>query len=262
MSDKFFQVEQKTYPTSQGKVELPILYYDVSVFQAFFKADADGAWKLLAGTGLRPVIQSGAALVGFACFEYRKTSIGPYNEVGVCIATYPETEKTQPSMLADMLRPSWGRKIGFHVIDLPVSTEAANSAGRELWGYPKFVTEIPLRFSAGAFEGAVLEPGKTSPIATLAGSYGLGVPFPAFDLVLYSHKEGVMLKTVVDVDSRMTTALGKGLTLKVGPSEHRMAKNLRSLGLDGASPAAMQVTAKFRSRLHAGRPVSELAFNA
>jgi hypothetical protein len=262
MSDVFFQVQQKAYPTSQGPVELPILYYDVSVFQAFFKVSAAAAEKMLSGTGLRPVLAGKDALVGLAFFEYRRTSIGPYNEVGVCLACYPAYENGQPSAIRDFLRPSLQRKLGFHILDLPVTTPAANAAGRELWGYPKFVAEIPLAFGPGRFEGAVLDPGSPAPIVTLTGTHGAALPVTGIDLVLFSHLDGALLKTVVDVDAKFHTALGAGFTLSVGASKHRMAENLRALGLHGASPVGIQRTDAFRSRLHAGRKASDLTASA
>jgi len=45
-----------------------------------------------------------------------------------------------------------------------------------------------------------------------------------------------------------------GIRLQVGQSRHRMADNLRELGLDGARPLAVSSTTRFQSRLNAGVP--------
>lgn len=42
------------------------------------------------------------------------------------------------------------------------------------------------------------------------------------------------------------------MRLEVGRSHHRMARNLRDLGLDGASPLFVQQAVSFRPRLNRG----------
>ena len=249
----FFQVSQHDAQTSRGPVPLPILYYDVSTFNAFFRIEVEAAEAVLQGTDLSPMVFGGKAFAAMAFFEYRKTSIGAYNEVGLCLATYPREDKQPPNALRDFLRLTPDRVMGMHVLDLPVSTEAAFSAGREIWGYPKFVANIPLSFEKREFEGSVMDPDKDVPIFRLAGPFGHGPSLPGIDLVLYSHLAGVRIKTVVDVNASFVTARAPRMSLKVGHSTHRMAENLRALGLDGASPSLVQNSRYFRSRLHAGK---------
>ena len=65
---------------------LPIRYFDVQCLVATFLAAPDRASELLAGAGLQPVLQEdGKAVVDLYCIEYRKTDIGPYNEVGLTV---------------------------------------------------------------------------------------------------------------------------------------------------------------------------------
>lgn len=251
MPSTVFAGPQTVRMTSQGEVTLPILYYDVSQFTAIFLVDYDRAAALLRGTGLQAQRAPGAkAIVGLSFFEYRKTSIGAYNEVGTAIAVYPASE-AQPG-LREWLRPSAERAMGFHIVDLPVTTSAANAAGREIWGYPKFVTEIPVTFGNKRFAGSVNDPVTGEPIVTLDGRWGGAVTVPGFDLCLYSLREGTLLRTLVEVDARMQTALGRGFKLTIGNSAHRMAENLRALGLQGAAPIIVQNAAVFHSRLPAG----------
>ena len=46
---------------------------------------------------------------------------------------------------------------------------------------------------------------------------------------------------------------GDSFLLKVGPSNHPMARNLRALGLDGARPVLLQYADPAQSLLFAGR---------
>ncbi len=65
---------------------LPIRYFDVQCLVATFLAELDRAAELLGGTGLKAVSQEdGKAVVAVYCIEYRKTDIGPYNEVGLTV---------------------------------------------------------------------------------------------------------------------------------------------------------------------------------
>jgi hypothetical protein len=62
---------------------LPIRYFDVQCLVATFLVAPDRASELPVNAGLRPVLQEdGRAVVDLYCIEYRKTDIGPYNEVG------------------------------------------------------------------------------------------------------------------------------------------------------------------------------------
>lgn len=251
MPSSVFAGPQTVRMTSQGEVTLPILYYDVSQFTALFSVEYDRAAALLRDTGLQAQrAPGGKAVVGLSFFEYRKTSIGAYNEVGTAIAVHPAGQ-AQPG-LREWLRPSAERAMGFHIVDLPVTTAAANAAGREIWGYPKFVTAIPLTFGHKRFAGSVNDPVTGEPIVTLDGRWQGAVTVPGFDLCLYSLREGALLRTLIEVDSRLRTAWGRGFRLTVGNSTHRMAENLRALGLDGAAPLVVQNAAVFHSRLPAG----------
>jgi hypothetical protein len=173
MITDFLDVPQKKTRTTKGPVGLPILYRDASVLQAFFVVDGAKATDILQGTGLKPMLTRGRGLAGLVFFEYRDTSIGPYNEVGLALACH-SGEGTQPGILRDFLRPSRKREIGFHVLDLPVTTEAACAAGKEIWGYPKFVTDLPVEFGKGSFKGTVADPRAKAQICTLDGDYSFG----------------------------------------------------------------------------------------
>ncbi len=257
MSDPFFQVPQALHVTTQGDVQLPILYFDVSAFMAFFLVDRGKAESKLEGTGLQLASTiRGRALVGIAFYEYRKTGVGAYNEVGVALPVVPAGEPTPNNPLQALYGSVDERRWGFHIIDLPVTTPQANAAGRELWGYPKFVTPIPFQLDRRSFKGAVEDPDGNGDIFTLAGSLAPAVTIPPMSLVLYSHHGGDLWRATVNVRGKANLRLGRSLQLRVGKSTHRMANNLRDLGLDGARAALVMDTHRFQSRLNAGVPIA------
>lgn len=253
LRDPFLRVPQTVHATSRGIVDLPILYEDASNVVALFEADRDAARDLLRGTGLVPAVEvGGKAIVALSFYDYRRTSVGAYGEVGTALFAAPEGTRPSITALVELWRPPAARRTGAWVVDLPVTAELANAAGREIWGYPKFVTGIEFELRARAFRCAVADPAGGGPICELAGTMGHGVPVPAVSLVTFSLLDGVLVRTHVDVRAP-TTARGPGdLALRVGASDHRMAANLRALGLDGARPKAVLVTERLRSILHAG----------
>lgn len=236
--------------TSLGAVKLPIHYADGASLLAFFWVDPAKAARRLDGTGLEPVsFPGGRALHGLAFYDYRETAIGPYHEVGSALTVQPAGAGASA---ADLLRRAGRRRVGFRILDLPVSTGIADAAGREIWGYPKFVTQLPMRFEPGFFSGAVADPGGGE-ILRLEGRAIWLLPMPSLDLVLYSHLAGRPLRTVVDV--RAPTRIARGdFRLALG-SAHPMAETLRDLGLAGARPFAVaRCDGGFRARLHRGAP--------
>lgn len=250
----FFRVQRTPTPTREGPVELPITYYDSSELVALFEADAAVVRRKLAPLGLSPALMRGRAQVALVFFEYRKTSIGPYNEVGLATFCVRAGNESPPLAALEMLRDPRKRTVGSYIFDLPVTTAIANAAGRELWGYPKFVTEIPIDWHDRSFRGRVLDPGDGSAICELGGSYTRGLPMPAPGLLLYSRRGTTDLRTVVDARGRGELALGGTLRLTVGPSKHGMAANLLELGLQGARPQLVLAAKRACSLLHAGEP--------
>jgi hypothetical protein len=200
-------------------------------------------------------------VVTLGLFEYRETSISPYNEVGVAIFVYPERYGHSRSLAgwAKLLKRPDRRDQGLNVIDLPVTTPDACAAGKEIWGYPKFVTPISFDLRAGKFSSVIRDAGDGPDIMELSGSVGSSFPVPPVPLVLHSHLDGVMQRAHVDVRNGMRVHSPLGLRLQVGPSRHGMAQNLRNLGLDGVRPIGVASTNRFQSRLNAGVTVGPQA---
>ncbi|MFP5430326.1 MAG: acetoacetate decarboxylase family protein [Gammaproteobacteria bacterium] len=257
--DPFFLVPRHAVGTSEGRVELPILYYDTSALFAFFMVDRTRVENLLAGTGLVPALTvGGLALAAVACFEYRETSVGVYNEVGICVAVTRQGEAQAlggwKDLLATLQQPEM-RHVAFHILDLPVTTAAANAAGREIWGFPKFVTDIPFDLQGREVSCQVMVPGTAEPLMTLSGQMGPSIPAAPLSLALVSLHKGHLCRSTVNVRGGTRLALPGSVRLEVGRG-HDMAERLGALGLDKARPLALMWTHAFQSRLNAGVEIS------
>jgi len=256
-SDPFFDVPKEVVSISKGPIELPACYFDASNYLALFRVDAAKAVEKLRGTPVEPVLVSRkAAVVALGFYKYRDTTLGPYHEVGLAILATPEGEPRELASFNDLMEPDCRESLGSWVLDLPVTTPLAEAAGREVWGYPKFVAQLPIELDGDRFHAQVLDPdGKL--ILELSGQRGYALPeeLPGMALLTYSMREGQLLRTRVATRSCGRTSGGGSIKLVIGDSQHRMAKNLRDLGLDGKTPKLMQTTEDFQSLLFAGEPV-------
>lgn len=138
----FEGVRQAEIDIDGDNVKLPIFYYDGESMTGIFPAKLGGLKKLLPDRRLVPArLAPGIGAVSITCFEYRDSDVGTYNELAIGIAlNYPHQRLNLPgrAMLGGVLR---GQVDGY-VHHLPVTTELALKAGRELWNYPKFVADI------------------------------------------------------------------------------------------------------------------------
>ncbi len=251
--DPFFHCPQNKYSTSEGDVALPVLYFDASNFIAMFFVDHERAQSLVRDDGFEAVeCVNGKALAAVAFYQYRQTSVGAYNEVGVAIAATPPGTPLPRIALLSLLRHPDNNRIGFNIIDLPVTTAAACAAGREIWGYPKFVTPITFALEGRRLSGSVTEPATCTDLLELSGHASLGVPAPLLHLVLYSRHNGKSLRATAITRGRGMMRLPGSIRLKVSDSGHRMAQNLRTLGLQNARPTFVSCTQALQLRLDAG----------
>jgi hypothetical protein len=252
-ADPFFQYPQTTVATTEGPVALPILYYDDSQCMGLFLVDHAAAQAMVSDRGLEAVrVAGGKALAGVAFYEYRETSIGVYNEVGVAIAVVPAATPAPALPLLSMLGSLDKGRVGFFIVDLPVTTAAACAAGREIWGYPKFVTPIQFSLEGARFSGAVADPAGAGNIVEMSGDAGFGTPGPILNLILYSRRDSALLRTLVNTRGGGRTCLAGSMRLRVGASQHPMAQRLRALGLADARPALVMHSRRLQLRLNAG----------
>lgn len=255
--DPFFQYPLTQFESSEGVVDLPILYFKNANVMAMFEVDLSTANRLVNDQGLAAVpFSKDKALAVLAFYEYRETAISDYNEVGVAIACVPNGIEMPKLPLLALYKSVDKQQVGFNVIDLPVTTAAACAAGKEIWGYPKFVSSIDFSLSSERFHGAVIDPTTGDPMVELTGDFGIGVPAPQLDLILYSRKNGELLRTIVNTRGGGKACLPGSLRLNVSSSEHPMAQRLVQLGLRDSTPKAVFYSRGLQLRLNAGARIS------
>jgi hypothetical protein len=253
--DPFFQYPRTVVTTSGGDVELPLFFYDASYLAVWYFVEPERAAPLISMDKLDLVVVAGKALVNFSLFEYRQSTIGPYNEAAIMIAVKPKGA-TRPTLpLLSLLRSVDRNLVGFEVIDLPVTTEAACVSGREIWSFPKFVADVAVSRQGNTWSGGVRLPDGKGEIVSLSGKVGPGVWAPVPDMVGYLSHRGRLERTNVNTRGGGRISLPGTVLLKVGPSDHLMTKHVNQLALDGRKPVGITTARSVQMRVNPGAPI-------
>jgi len=237
---------RETVQTSAGPCDLPITYEDASLLTAMWRVDPSLAQPLMP-SHLEPWSIFGKALAMLCIFEYRRTSIGPYGEIGLGVLA--RRKGTKPSLTRALRDLRSEEDQALWVANLPVTTEGARAAGVEIWGYPKYVAGIETRFVRdevrAELEGEfVLTMGKGRTVRTS------GLPF-----VTFSMKGEQLVRTVVDVDHHVRWGAASTVDLRI-TGEGPTTKSIRALGIEGKRPAFAFRTDEMRSVLPRGKELT------
>lgn len=261
MKKNFFDVPRTTYTTSYTRTQVPMFFYKMAARIINYFVDYELALAKLEGTGLAPCrFFNNKAMVSLIFFNYQDVTIGGYDEVVITIMVYPEAlgEPALPfPTILFVKKGDWWGKLGSYVLEMPVTIPAARAAGREIWGFPKFLTTIPYTLAGNHFEFGVNDPDTGESIVNVTGEMGPGIQTQAFDLVTYNNYDNTIFKVITEVNGKMKNCTCKKIEVKTGPSTHRMAQNIRDLGLETAKPFAMMSSDYLQTRLNPGKPIAD-----
>src|SRR5574341_704662 len=187
MNRKFFSgIDQGEARVAGKKIKVPVFYYDASSVTAIFPARMRAVKEALPTADYRPLsIAPGIAVVGVTALTYRKTSIGPYNELAVTIPMlFKKRALPGISLIGQLLRNE------FHVYirHLPVTTQIALDGGVIVYNYPKFLSRIVFAEKADSIVVTLEEKGER--ILTLRGSKIPAKKSQVMRYVTYPFKDG------------------------------------------------------------------------
>lgn len=141
-SSSFFEGVRQTPVRFDGQdVLFPNFVRDAGAMNAVFPARLSALRELLPDRRLVPArLAPGVGVVSVTAFEYRQSSIGPYNELAVAIMLRAPGARWNLPGVALASQHARGQYHAF-IHRLPVTTEIARSTG-ELMGFPKLVGPI------------------------------------------------------------------------------------------------------------------------
>jgi len=215
-------------------IDLPVEVRKAAQWFVQYLVPTAAAQRLVGPTGLEvtgPL--PGKALMALAVCRYDDTDLDAYHEVAVSFVVRPH-DAPRGATTARRLREFARGDIGAYIHRLPVDQEFTCAAGRDVWGYPKWVTTIdidePDPSARGAGTGTtvrLVDDGVH--VLTLTMASGGPIKLPSQAPPSYSFRDGVLRRTAWTTASEGVTGRFGGATLVLG--DHPMADELRSLGL-------------------------------
>lgn len=209
------------------EVTLPVRVRAATQASATWSVDADAAQAIIEPSGLAVARgRRGTTTCSVAVVDYLDNDLGRYHEVAVAFAVAPHD--AGPGWTGDPRRPVT------LIHRLPVDGEFTCAAGREIWGFPKWVTEIDLRRHGRSTECVLRDRGAVVLALQIAPG---GVPLPAkpLEMSAYSFLDGVLRRTPWTTTSHGAHLRPGGAVLELG-TDHPMADELRTLGVHERSP--------------------------
>ncbi len=239
-----------TWTVLGRKIGVPVEVRAARQWTVQYLVPAGAAQQLIAATGLEvtgPV--PGRALLALAVCRYLDTDLDPYHEVAMSLVVRRHDAPARPSGL-ERIRGFARGDLGAYIHRLPVDQAFTCAAGRDIWGFPKWVTTIDIDEPA---EGADRHRCVTARLVdgnhhvlTLTVFGGGRLALPATAPPTYSFDGGILRKTLWSTRTAGVSGRPGGARLVLG--DHPMAEELRSLGLPKRalfSSSARQMSASF-----------------
>jgi hypothetical protein len=240
----------------QQAYNFPIQFEDVHYIASLYTANKEKVNSLLEGTGLKAGLHFfGKPLIALGLIQYKVSDLGAYNEIILAIPVIRANEKTGLRNWFDLYADFSKRKGGQYIIHIPVTTQQSVDAGRNIWGYPKILLPITHEFNPNHIRTSLLDE-SNQPLIQVTGGLGLSIPIPAMQLMTYSFLNNVLLKTTVDVSSKMKWKIGAQLKIKVDSLKHLMGKDIRELGIENKNPIFTIESTHFKAKFNEGQRMS------
>lgn len=234
----------------------PVKFEDVHYIASLYTANQEKVNSLLEGTGLKAGLHLfGKPVAALGLIQYKVSDLGAYNEIILAIPVIQASEKTGLKNWLDLYADFSKRKGGQYIIHIPVTTQQSVDAGRDIWGYPKILLPITHHFSASYIHTTLMNEGNQS-LLQIRGGLGFGVPIPVMQLMTYSFLNKSLIKTTVDVSSRMKWKIGAQLKIQVDNINHTIGKDIRELGIENKNPIFTIESTHFKANFNEGQQIS------
>jgi hypothetical protein len=227
-ADIFAGIKQTAIMISTGPVEVPVLYRDGSMLVIGYRTDPVPVQSILHGLPIDPFLILGRALVLLVLAEYRDTSIGAYNEIGILILV--RRAGTEPSLWGIFRDVRKIEDVGLYVTNLPVTTQVALTGGIEVYGFPKYAAEIETSFQPHGVQVTLKNE------FVLSHSPGFGLEMDGLPIITYTLLKNMLIRTIIEVGHRVRFGGASTVQMRIigdGPT----AATAKGLGLDVVRPA-------------------------
>lgn len=217
------QGPEKPVKSSVGSFELPFIYNDASLLALIYRVTPEKVQTLLGDLPLEPLVSLGKVAVILGIFEYRDSTLGRYYEVS--LGAQVRRKGSRPSSLRVIRDPESVEDAGIYIFNLPLTEKEPCMAGQQIWGYPKYVTDIQTSFGKNRVDAELVDEFSLTQTSNF-GPTVKGVPF-----VTYTMHNRQLVRTVMEANYRAKIGWGNRVQLKLlgqGPT----ANTIKMLGLD------------------------------
>jgi hypothetical protein len=227
--DPFFKdTPRKTLDMAGEPIEFPILYYDFRMISATFTVKTNKVKKILPHSNFKPIeIFPGTGMVIIVAFEYRDTSIGPYNEIAMSVPVKFPPRFVFPGLSAiSMMRKNC---FSVYIHHLPVTTEIARKGGVHFYNHPKFLSEITFQDQDEKLEVTLREEDEL-----ILKMHAEKIPLnrsAQIEFHTYSIKDNVVMHTLVEGWAPRYGVKMMGNNAKLELGNHRISQEISELNL-------------------------------
>ncbi len=207
--DVFFGYVDKKVVCRSGEVTIPLRTTDLTSMLAAFPVKTSLLRPLIPAR-LQPLGFLGTSVLTIGGMEYREMSIGPYNEI-VVLVPVRYTGPLPPQASAGFVL----ERVGVYVMIISVTTQIALDAGLDIWGYPKFLSEITFQ-DQGERRACRWEAEGEEILSCSVGKEGITVPFDR-KLVDFSVRGNEIMKNALRGRFQLRLSSGKNVQISFGP---------------------------------------------
>lgn len=229
MSTSLATGQGRTYDILGQTVTMPVRVRSARMAAATYLVDADAAQSIIARTGLTVARKrKGRAIVALALVRYVDSDLGDYNELGLTFVV------DDPAGAPPTARGS----VATYIHRLPVNQAFTCAAGRQIWGFPKWVADLDVSFGTAGASAVLRGDDGRQLVRVDLGRGRIPTPSRTMEMVCYSNgPDGEILRTSWVTDNRGSSVRPRGATVSVGDG-HVLCDELRALGI-GDRPALL-----------------------
>lgn len=204
------------------QVAVPVEVRSAKMVGGTFTAPYTATRSLIAYSGLTPLKVAGTlAVCMVSAVQYTDSDLGPYNEIALAVAI------DDPAPSPD--RRSGVANLTTFIHRLPVNQEFTCAAGRDIWGFPKWVADISFQERRGRTVALMLDNGEHALALSVNTRFAIPMPASEVEMSCYSFRGGTLRRTPWTMRMAEVRVRPGGVSVEVG-ERNQLADDLRALG--------------------------------
>lgn len=221
------KIDKQRYVIDGQPISLPVTVNAASMLMQMFIVDAKQVDTIIAGSGYKALtIWPGKAILQLLAVDYRENDLGDYNEGAIIFPVLTPQQKLFP-FIGAWLALIKGTACNF-VYRMPVNQNFTAHAGRFMWGFPKWNTQMEVSFTGTNATGAFYDNDEL--VYKIEAPLGGKMSIKEQSSPSVTVRNNRAFKTYGISSAEGTTIKLGGKLPEIGDT-HPLAKQLRLLGL-------------------------------